>query len=106
MFLPGLEHRGENNLRKRIYMSAVTPDLYAAMYREKVIAFFDHLFDPRFAGQPLMRHYLDYYFDLYWNFHLGVQGDAIPPTFANSARVSTPCSRIGIRATRWSTSTT
>ncbi len=78
VFLTGLEHRGENNLRKRIYMSAVTPDLYDAMYREKVVAFFDHLFDPRFAGQPLMRHYLDYYFDLYWNLHVGVQGDAVP----------------------------
>jgi hypothetical protein len=78
VFLTGLEHRGENNLRKRIYMSAVTPDLYDAMYREKVVAFFDHLFDPRFAAQPLMRHYLDYYFDLYWNLHVGVQGDAIP----------------------------
>jgi hypothetical protein len=25
-----------------------------------------------------MRHYLDYYFDLYWDLHLGVKGDAIP----------------------------
>jgi hypothetical protein len=25
-----------------------------------------------------MRHYLDYYFDLYWDLHLGVTGDAIP----------------------------
>jgi hypothetical protein len=79
VFLQGLEHRGEHNLRKRIYMSAVTPDLYDTMYRDKVIAFFDHLFDAKFAGQPLMRHYLDYYFDLYWNLHLGVQGNAVPP---------------------------
>jgi hypothetical protein len=28
VFLQGLEYRGENNLRKRIYMSALTPDLY------------------------------------------------------------------------------
>ena len=28
VFLQGLEQRGENNLRKRIYMSALTPDLY------------------------------------------------------------------------------
>ena len=35
--------------------------------------------DRRFAGTPFMRHYLDYYFDLYWNLHLGVKGDAIPP---------------------------
>ena len=25
-----------------------------------------------------MRHYLDYYFDLYWDLHVGVKGDAIP----------------------------
>ncbi len=25
-----------------------------------------------------MRPYLDYYFDLYWDLHLGVKGDAIP----------------------------
>ena len=25
-----------------------------------------------------MRLYLDYYFDLYWDLHLGVTGDAIP----------------------------
>ena len=25
-----------------------------------------------------MRHYLDYYFDIYWDLHLGVKGDAIP----------------------------
>jgi hypothetical protein len=25
-----------------------------------------------------MRHYLDYYFDLYWDLHLGVTGDDIP----------------------------
>ena len=32
VFLQGLEKRGDNNLRKRIYMSAVTPDLYRPMY--------------------------------------------------------------------------
>ena len=30
VFLQGLEQRGEHNLRKRIYFSAVTPDLYHA----------------------------------------------------------------------------
>jgi cytochrome P450 len=78
VFLQGLEHRGDHNLRKRIYASALTPDLYHAMYQKKVVAFFDHLFDARFAGQPFMRHYLDYYFDLYWDLHVGVQGTAIP----------------------------
>ena len=26
-----------------------------------------------------MRHHLDYYFNIYWNLHLGVKADAIPP---------------------------
>lgn len=79
VFLQGLEKRGDNNLRKRIYMSAVTPDLYRTMYGPKVVAFFDVLLDPRFAGKPFMRHYLDYYWDIYWDLHLGVSGDAVPP---------------------------
>ncbi|TKI05950.1 hypothetical protein [Martelella alba] len=78
VFLQGLEKRGENNLRKRIYFTAVTPDLYQSMYSGKVTAFFDQLLDPKFAGKPFMRHYLDYYFDVYWDLHLGVKGDAIP----------------------------
>ncbi|ATM94490.1 Uncharacterised protein [Yersinia frederiksenii] len=78
VFLQGLEERGENNLRKRIYFSAVTPDLYRPMYGDKVVAFFDQLMEPQFANKPFMRHYLDYYFDIYWDLHLGVKGDAIP----------------------------
>src|SRR5260370_13118242 len=27
-----------------------------------------------------MRLYLEHYFDLYWDLHLGVRGDAIPPS--------------------------
>ena len=79
VFLQGLEKRGDNNLRKRIYMSAVTPDLYRPMYGDKVVAFFDGLLDPKFSGRPFMRHYLDYYWDIYWDLHLGVKGEAIPP---------------------------
>lgn len=79
VFLQGLENRGENNLRKRIYMSAVTPDLYRSSYGAKVTAFFDALLTPTFAGKPFMRHYLNYYWDIYWDLHLGVKGDAIPP---------------------------
>ena len=78
VFLQGLEKRGPNNLRKRIYFSGVTPDLYKPMYSAKVVAFFDKLMDQQFANKPFMRHYLDYYFDLYWDLHLGVTGDAIP----------------------------
>ena len=78
VFLQGLEKRGDNNLRKRIYFSAVTPDLYKPMYGAKVVAFFDKILDQQFANKPFMRHYLDYYFDLYWDLHLGVSGDDIP----------------------------
>src|SRR5215471_4423559 len=78
VFLQGLEKRGPDNRRKRIYMSAVTPDLYRPMYGDKVIEFFNKLLDARNAGKPLMRPYLEGYFDLYWDLHLGVKGDAIP----------------------------
>ena len=78
VFLQGLEKRGDNNLRKRIYFSAVTPDLYKPMYGAKVTAFFDKILDQQFVNKPFMRHYLDHYFDLYWDLHLGVIGDAIP----------------------------
>lgn len=79
VFLQGLEKRGANNLRKKIYFSAMTPDLYGPMYQPKVAAFLDQLMDAQHAGKPFMRHYLDHYFDLYWDLHLGVKGDAIPP---------------------------
>jgi cytochrome P450 len=48
------------------------------MYGDKVVAFFDKLLDDGNAGKPLMRPYLENYFDLYWDLHLGVKGDAIP----------------------------
>lgn len=78
VFLQGLEKRGPNNRRKRIYMTALTPDLYRPMYGDKVVAFFDTLLDDANAGKPLMRPYLESYFDLYWDLHLGVKPDAIP----------------------------
>ena len=83
VFLQGLEKRGQDNRRKRIYMSAVTPDLYRPMYGNKVVAFFDKLLDKPNAGQPLMTRYLASYWDLYWDLHLGVTGDAIPPEVRN-----------------------
>ena len=78
VFLQGLEKRGPDNRRKRIYMSAVTPDLYDRMYKPKVVRFWDELFDRRNAEKPLMRVYLDTFWDLYWDMHLGVRGDGIP----------------------------
>ncbi|WP_319428785.1 hypothetical protein [Mycobacterium sp. RTGN5] len=79
VFLQGLEKRGPDNRRKRIYMSAVTPDLYRAVYQPKVVAFWDQLFSPANANKPLMRVYLDTFWDLYWDLHLGVRGADIPP---------------------------
>jgi cytochrome P450 len=78
VFLQGLEKRGPDNRRKKIYMSALTPDLYRPMYGDKVMQFFDKLLDGRNAGKPLMRPYLAGYFDMYWDLHLGVKGEAIP----------------------------
>lgn len=78
VFLQGLERRGPDNRRKRIYMSAVTPDLYRAKYGDKVTQFFDSLLAAENAGKPLMRPYLDGYWDIYWDLHLGVKRDEIP----------------------------
>jgi hypothetical protein len=78
LFLQGLEQRGPDNRRKRIYMSAMTPDLYGPIYADKITRFFDELLHVRNADRPLMRLYLEGYFELYWDLHLGVSGDAIP----------------------------
>ena len=53
VFLQGLEKRGPNNLRKRIYFSAVTPDLYRPMYGPKVVVFFDKLHGPDICQQAI-----------------------------------------------------
>lgn len=79
VFLEGLENRGPDNLRKRIYFSGVTPDLYSSKYQGKVVTFFDGLLNQKHADKPFMRHYLDYYWDIYWDLHLGVKGEAVPP---------------------------
>lgn len=78
VFLQGLEKRGPHNRRKRIYISALTPDLYRPMYGDKVVQFFDQLLADGNARKPLMRPYLESYFDLYWDLHLGVKGESVP----------------------------
>jgi cytochrome P450 len=80
VFFTGLEQRGDDNdnLRKRIYFSAVTPDLYPAAYREKVLRFLQSLFAPANAGQPFMAIYLKEYVNIYWDLHVGAQPDEIP----------------------------
>ena len=106
VFLQGLEKRGDNNLRKRIYFSGVTPDLYKPMYGAKVAAFFDKVLDQQFANKPFMRHYLDYYFDIYWDLHLGVTGDAFHSKCGRSARHSTRFLPTEIRCCRSRTTIT
>ena len=78
IFLTGLENRGPDNLKKRIYVSALTPDLYGSMYQEKIVDFWKKLFAPVNEGKPILRLYLNLYFDLYWDLHLGIAPDAIP----------------------------
>jgi hypothetical protein len=77
VFLQGLENRGEANARKRIYMTALTPDLYRAHYQPKVRAFLEELFRPENEDAPLMQRYYDGYWDMYWDLHLGVRGGEI-----------------------------
>jgi hypothetical protein len=78
VFLQGYENRGPNNERKKIYYSALTPDLYGPMYAEKIKRFLDQLFDEQNVDKPLMQQYYQGYFDMYWDLHLGVRGDDIP----------------------------
>ena len=61
-------------------MSAVTPDLYQGMYQTKIVGFFDQLFSAQNASKPLMRIYLDTFWDLYWDLHLGSQRPRHSPT--------------------------
>src|SRR5208337_2152449 len=49
VFILGLDNRGPDNRRKRIYISALTDDLYP-MYADKVRGFFAALFSPQNTG--------------------------------------------------------
>lgn len=64
VFLQGYENRGPNNERKKIYMTATTPDLVDTKYRSKIISFYERLLAEANAGTPLMQHYFDNYYDL------------------------------------------
>ena len=76
VFLEAYDERRDR--KKRAYYSAVTPDLYRDKYRSKVQGFFSSLLSTRNAGQPLMQIYLDLYFFLFWDLHLGVAKDDVP----------------------------
>ncbi|MEU3302198.1 hypothetical protein ABZ729_20545 [Streptomyces sp. NPDC006678] len=79
VFITGYDQRGPDNERKKIYASATTQDLFSAKYAPKVQGFLARLFAETNAGKPLMHEYYQNYFDLYWDLHLGVTGEAIPP---------------------------
>lgn len=77
VFITGYDQRGEYNKQKRIYYSAVTPNLYTEKYHSKVSSYFEELLSSSNASttdspKPLMRIYLDTYFGLYWDLHLGI----------------------------------
>jgi len=78
VFLRGYERRGPNNERKKIYMAATTPDLIDTKYRAKIQSFYKRFLADANAGTPMMKHYFDNYFDLYWNLHVGAMGSEIP----------------------------
>lgn len=78
VFMQGYENRGPNNARKRIYMSATTPDLIDTKYRSKIQRFYEQFLADAHAGQPMMKNYFDNYYDLYWNLHVGATGKEIP----------------------------
>jgi cytochrome P450 len=75
VFIEGYDKRGPHNERKKIYLSAVTPDLYRSEYREKVVSFFGKLLDSENQGKSFMRLYVDRYPELYWNLHVGLESD-------------------------------
>jgi len=70
----GVSSDGVQNLAKRVYFSAVTPELYPK-YSTKVEGFFDQLLADTNAGKPLMAKYVETYWELYWNLHLGIIED-------------------------------
>ena len=59
VFLQGYERRGPDNERKKIYMTAVTPDLYDADHAPKIERFLDGLFDSGYEGRPIMGPYYE-----------------------------------------------
>lgn len=78
VFIQGYHNRGADNARKRIYYTALTPDLYEPMYAGKIRRLFASLFDSGNQSRPLMHEFYQLYPDMYWDLHLGVRGEAVP----------------------------
>ena len=107
VFLQGLEKRGPDNRRKRIYMTAVTPDLYRPMYGDKVVQFFDKLLDDaqrRQAADAALSREL--FRPLLGSASRRQSRRHSSSACTTSAWPSIPCSPIAIRRRRSSTTTT
>ena len=78
VFIQGYGQRGADNARKRIYFTALTPDLYQPMYAGKIRRLVRRAVRQRQPSRPLMHEYYQLYPDMYWDLHLGVRGDAVP----------------------------
>jgi cytochrome P450 len=78
VFFQDYQNRGPNNERKKIYMSATTPDLIHNKYRDKIVHFYQRFLADDRASTPMMQSYFDNYFDLYWDLHVGATGGEIP----------------------------
>ncbi len=77
VFLRGYRTRGPENLKKRIYFTALTSNLYKPKYQHKVKGFFDDFLSAKNEGKPLMSIYMDHIWNLYWDLHVG-QGKDLP----------------------------
>lgn len=78
VFLTDYQARGPDNALKRIYFSALTPDLIKSQYNDRISAFWRQLLGPVNDGLPLMNIYLSQYWNLYWDLHLGLDPSQIP----------------------------
>ncbi|MEU8078824.1 hypothetical protein AB0B31_25725 [Catellatospora citrea] len=78
VFAQGYENRGPHNARKKIFMSATTPDLIDTRYRHRLRRFHELLLADDHAGEPMMSRFLDLYYELFWDLHVGATGEPLP----------------------------
>lgn len=78
IFLADYDNRGENNLKKKAYLSGLTNEIYEQHYEHKIKAFFTEMLSSENQNKPLMQVYEDGYLNLYWDLHLQVKPNEIP----------------------------
>ena len=78
IFVRPYDKRGPNNLSKKIYMSALTPDLIETKYHSKIAGFLERFLAESHDGKPMLENYFDNYFNLYWDLYVGAKPDEIP----------------------------